>query len=317
MIYYTFSDYLKERYGEKVYKIPVALPTSCPNRDGTLGRGGCTFCGSIGAGYENLPANMSITEQLRRTKEHVIPKYKAKKFIPYLQNFTNTYMPINQLEKYVCEAIAPDDTVAIYIATRPDCISEYYLSRLHAIMQERKIDICIELGLQTVNYHSLQKIKRGHGLAEFVDAVLRIKQYDMQTCAHIILNLPWDDMSDVIENAKMMSALKLDQVKLHALYIVKNTRMSKDYLAGKIKLISRKEYEERVETFLQYLSPDITLQRIIGRAPEENTLFANWHTSWWKIHDSIVSDMEKNNLYQGKYCNYLDGPALKKFNTYN
>ncbi|TCS80995.1 TIGR01212 family radical SAM protein [Pectinatus cerevisiiphilus] len=317
MVYYAFSDYLKQRYGEKVYKLPLALPVTCPNRDGTCGTNGCTFCGAIGAGYENLPASMSITEQITNNKAHIIPKYKAKKFIPYMQNFSNTYLPVEQLEKYANEAVQADDIVALYIATRPDCINEYYLARLNEIKQRHNIDICIELGLQTVNYHSLYKINRGHTLAEFVDAVLRIKQYDMQSCAHIILNLPWDNMTDVIENAKMMSALKIDQVKLHALYIIKNTKMSEDYLSGKIKLISLEEYKERVKTFLQYLSPSIVLQRLIGRAPAENTVFANWHTGWWKIRDAIITEMEENNLYQGKLCDYLNGTALKKFDTYN
>lgn len=313
MTYYAFSDYLKERYGEKVYKLPIALPVTCPNRDGTCGNNGCTFCGAIGTGYENLPASMSVTEQIDKNKAHIIPKYKAKKFIPYLQNFSNTYLPIEKLEQYIHEAAAAEDVVAIYIATRPDCISEYYLSRLYSIKEEYNIDICIELGLQTVNYKSLQKINRGHTLAEFIDAVLKIKQYDMQVCAHIILNLPWDDMADVIENAKMMSALKIDQVKLHALYIVKGTKMAQQYLNNEIKLISLEEYKERVITFLEYLSPEIVLQRLIGRAPAENTLFSNWHTGWWKIRDEITTYMQDNNITQGIRCDYLNGKALKKF----
>ena len=317
MIYYAFSDYLKQRYGEKVYKLPIALPVTCPNRDGNCGTDGCTFCGSIGAGYENLPASMTISEQIAANKAHIIPKYKAKKFIPYLQNFSNTYLPIDKLEQYANEAVQDDDIAALYIATRPDCISEYYLSRLSEIKERRGIDICIELGLQTVNYKSLGKINRGHSLAEFIDAALRIKQYNMQVCAHIILDLPWDDMTDVIENAKVISALAIDQVKLHALYIVKNTKMADQYLNGEIKLITLEEYKKRVITFLEYLSPDIVLQRLIGRAPAENTLFSNWHTGWWKIRDEIITQMENNNLYQGKLCNYLNGRALKKFNVYN
>ena len=221
MVYNTFSDYLKKRYGEKVYKLPVGLPVSCPNRDGTCGTRGCTFCGEIGAGYENLPAEMSVSEQLAANKAHIIPKYKAKKFIPYLQNFSNTYLPPEQLRAYVEEACAAEDIVAVYIATRPDCISDEYLALLADIRDRYGVDICVELGLQSVNYHSLQKINRGHTLGEFLDAVLRIRAYGLQSCAHLILNLPWDDMTDVIEAAKVLSALQVDQVKLHALYIVK------------------------------------------------------------------------------------------------
>ena len=164
-----------------------------------------------------------------------------------------------------------------------------------------------------MNYKSLQKINRGHTLAEFIDAVLKIKQYDMQVCAHIILNLPWDDMADVVENAKMMSALRIDQVKLHALYIVKGTKMAQQYLNNEIELISLEEYKERVITFLEYLSPEIVLQRLIGRAPAENTLFSNWHTGWWKIRDEITTYMQDNNITQGIRCDYLNGKALKKF----
>ena len=313
MVYNTFSDYLKKRYGEKVYKLPVGLPVSCPNRDGTCGTRGCTFCGEIGAGYENLPADMSVSEQLAANKAHIIPKYKAKKFIPYLQNFSNTYLPPERLRAYVEEACAAEDIVAVYIATRPDCISDEYLALLADIRDRYGVDICVELGLQSVNYHSLQKINRGHTLAEFLDAVLRIRAYGLQSCAHLILNLPWDDMTDVVEAAKVLSALQVNQVKLHALYIVKGTKMAEQYEAGELALISCAEYQQRVIAFLEHLAPDIVLQRLIGRAPEANTLFSNWHTGRWKIRDTITKTMEENGQYQGRLCDYLNGRAVRKF----
>ena len=312
MVYKVFSDYLKERYGEKVYKLPVGLPVTCPNRDGTCGFDGCTFCGEIGAGYENLPASMTVQEQIAANKAHIIPKYKAKKFIPYFQNFSNTYLPVEQLREYI-EAACGEDIVAIYIATRPDCISDEYLAMLQQIKRERGIDICVELGLQSVNYHSLAKINRGHTLGEFIDAVLRLKKFDVDVCAHLILNLPGEDALDVIGAAKVLSALGVNQVKLHALYIVKGTQMAKQYEAGEIELISCESYQERVIAFLEHLSPDIVVQRIIGRAPEANTLFSNWQTGWWKIRDTIIQTMTENGQYQGRMCTYLNGPAVKKF----
>lgn len=312
MVYNVYSDYLKDRYGEKVYKLPIGLPVTCPNRDGACGIDGCTFCGEIGAGYENLPADMTVTQQIHINKAHIIPKYKAKKFIPYFQNFSNTYLPIEQLKNYVEEA-CQEDVVAIYIATRPDCIHDKYLTMLQKIKEEKKVDICLELGLQSVNYHSLQKINRGHTVAEFIDASLRIKAYGLDTCAHLILNLPWDDKLDVIEAAKILSALKIDQVKLHALYIVKGTKMAEQYQAGLLNLISCEEYQERVMTFLEYLDKNIVIQRIIGRAPEANTLFSNWQTGWWKIRDTIIKTMEERGISQGQRCTYLNGAAVKKF----
>ena len=310
--YNIYSEYLRQKYGEKVYKLPVSLPVTCPNRDGQCGRNGCVFCGEIGAGYENLPASLSVSEQLAANKAHIAPKYKAKKFIPYFQNFSNTYLPPDQLKRHVLEA-CQDDIVAIALATRPDCINEVYLEMLAGIQDKYGITISIELGLQTVNYHTLVKINRGHTLAEFIDATQRIKRWSMGVCAHLILNLPWDDMTDTIESAKIISALGIEQVKLHALYIVKNTVMADWYQNGDFTLISKEEYVERVVNFLEYLHPDTVVQRLIGRAPETNTLFTNWQTGWWKIREAIERELLVRDTWQGKKCTYLNGQAVKKF----
>lgn len=310
--YNIYSEYLRQKYGEKVYKLPVSLPVTCPNRDGQCGRNGCVFCGEIGAGYENLPASLSVSEQLAANKAHIAPKYKAKKFIPYFQNFSNTYLPPDQLKKHVLEA-CQDDIVAIALATRPDCIHEAYLDMLAGIQDRYGINISIELGLQTVNYHTLVKINRGHTLAEFIDAAQRIKRWSMGVCAHLILNLPWDDMTDTIESAKIISALGIEQVKLHALYIVKNTVMADWYQNGDFALISKEEYVERVVNFLEYLHSDTVVQRLIGRAPETNTLFTNWQTGWWKIREAIERELLVRDTWQGKKCTYLNGQAVKKF----
>ena len=311
MRYKAYSEYLVQRYGEKVYKLPISLPVSCPNRDGLLATGGCAFCGEIGAGYENLPASMTVETQVSLNKQHIIPKYKAKKFIPYLQNFSNTYLPVDTLCSYVREACQPD-VVGIAIATRPDCVSEAHLAALAEIQQERKVDITLELGLQTVNYHSLLRVNRGHTLAEWLDATLRIKRYQLGVCTHLILNLPWDTLDDVIENAKVMSALSVDQVKLHALYIVKGTPMAQWYQENTISLISKEEYINRVVVFLEHLHSEVVIQRLVGRAPEANTLFTNWQTGWWKIKEAIEQSLASQDTWQGKKCDYLNGSAVRK-----
>lgn len=312
MRYNTYSEYLKHKYGAKVYKLPVSIPVTCPNRDGTCGVNGCVFCGEIGAGYENLPATISVQQQIEMNRQHIAPKYKAEKFIAYFQNFSNTYLPVEVLKEYVLQACAPD-VVGIALATRPDCIHPAYLEMLADVRRDKKIDISIELGLQTVNYHSLQKVNRGHTLAEFIDAVLNIHKYSFDICTHLILNLPWDSMEDVLENAKIMTVLNIQQVKLHALYIVKGTELAKWYQQGKIQLISKEEYIERVITFLEHVGPNTILQRLIGRAPAQNTLFSNWETGWWKIRDAIENEMHIRDTWQGKKCDYLDGKAVKRF----
>ena len=150
-------------------------------------------------------------------------------------------------------------------------------------------------------------------MAEFIDAVLRIKRYGFEVCTHMILNLPWDTMDDVIEGAKTLSALQVDQVKLHALYLVKNTKMARDYEAGEYTLISAEEYARRVVEFLRYLDPKIVLQRLVGRAPKENTIFTNWSMGWWRVQDLIDQIMEDEDISQGSGYDYLHGAAVQKF----
>lgn len=311
-VYNRYSTYLREKYNQKVYKIPVQLPVSCPNRDKNCGEGGCTFCGEVGAGFEMLDAGITIKEQLEKNIEYIGKRYKAKRFIAYLQNYSNTYMPLKQF-KAVLEQLTHPDLVGISISTRPDCIAKEYLEVIQEWQCKNEKDVCIELGLQTPNYHTLKKVNRGHGLAEYLDAVLQIKQYGFEVCTHLILNLPWDNIEDAIESAKLMSVLHMSYIKLHALYIVKNSVMGDQYLNGEFEMISEEEYRDRVITFLRYLSPEIVVQRIIGRAPEEYTLFANWETSWWKIHDDIVNEMSEKGYKQGDLCNFMNGRALEKF----
>lgn len=298
--YNEYSNYLKEKYKEKVYKLPVNIPCTCPNRDGTLGYGGCTFCAEVGTGFEMLDNSMSVKAQLRTNMEYIKKKYKAKKFIAYFQNYTNTYLEFEKFKNYIREAIM-EDIVEISVSTRPDCVPDPYLEFLYELMKESGINISIELGLQTVNYHTLIAINRGHTLAEFIDAAVRIKKFGFEICAHVILNLPGDDMTDVVESAKILSVLGIDQVKVHSLYIMENTEMGRMYKNGELKVITKDEYVERVIVFLEHLSSNVAVQRLVGRAPKEDSLFVNWGMSWWKIKDEILDKMEKENRYQGKF----------------
>jgi radical SAM protein (TIGR01212 family) len=174
------------------------------------------------------------------------------------------------------------------------------------------VDIVVELGLQTVNYHALDTLNRNHGLAEFIDAVLRIKSYGLETCVHYIVDLPMDDMRDTIEGAKILSALGVEQVKCHSLFILKDTPLGDMYLRGEISPISKDEYIERLITFLEYLNPGMVVQRLVGRAPADRTLFCNWDTSWWKLQEMAEKKMMEENRFQGKLYGYLNGEQRLK-----
>lgn len=310
--YNVYSTFLKETYGEKVYKLPISIPDTCPNRDGTLGVRGCVFCGSIGAGYENLPASMTIEKQIEANIAHIGPKYKAKKFIAYFQNFTNTYLPPDRFRQYLIEACRPG-IVALAIATRPDCLNETYLDIMADVKEKYGVDILVELGLQTANYKTLQKINCGHTLAEYIEAMVMLKDYPFRNCTHVIIGLPGDTEEDVVETAKIISALPSHEIKLHALYVIKNTVLADWYRDGQVGLISVEDYVRRVVTFLEYTRQDIVFQRLIGRAPQEATEFANWGMGWWRIRDMIDAELVQRDTWQGKKCDYLHGKAVRKF----
>jgi radical SAM protein (TIGR01212 family) len=249
---------------------------------------------------------MSVKSQLEQNAKYIGKNYGSQKFIAYFQNYSNTYLPLDIFKMNMKEACS-EDIVAIYISTRPDCIADSYLEYLAQLKAEKGIDIIVELGLQTVNYHTLKKLNRGHTLAEFIDAVLRIRKFNLEACAHYITDLPMDHMEDVIEGAKIISALGVSQVKCHSLYILKGTELEKQYLSGKLRPISMDEFVDRTIMFLEHLNPEIVVQRLIGRAPADRTVFCNWSTSWWKIQDAIDLKMQERESYQGKYFNYLNG----------
>ena len=309
--YNEYSAYLKNKYGEKVYKLPVNLPGTCPNRDGTLGTGGCIFCDEEGAGFECLPSSMDIPRQLEQNKAFFKKRFNARRFFAYFQAFTNTYCDLETFRQNVLAAAGVPDIVGISVSTRPDCISDAYLDFLQGIQEEKGLDINIELGLQTVNYHTLQRINRGHSLAEFIDAVLRAKKRSIDTVVHLILNLPWDNETDVTECAKVCSVLEVDYVKLHSLYIVRDTLLGQMYSKGEFEVISLDEYIDRVVLFLEYLDPRIVIQRLVGKGPQGSLYFCNWSTSWWKIRRRIEEVMAERDTWQGKKFNYTNGAAFR------
>lgn len=311
--YNQYSTHLVKKFGEKVYKIPVNLPGTCPNRDGRVGWGGCIFCDEEGSGFDCLPNRLGVKEQIAENRGFFLKRFNAKKFIVYFQAFTNTYLPLDRFKNNILQAVDEDGVVGISVSTRPDCVNDHYLDFLSDLKEEKKLDINIELGLQTVNYHTLAKLNRGHALAEFIDAVLRIKKRGFETCVHLILNLPWDVREDAVENARVLSALGVEYVKLHSLYVVKGTPLGDMYERGEFEIIPMNQYVERVGSFLEYLDPAVVIQRLVGKGPRESLLFSNWGVSWWLIKQGIEEYLEKHDIFQGKKFDYLNGKAVKGF----
>lgn len=246
-----------------------------------------------------------------KTRKLIENRYHAHKYIAYFQNYTNTFLPLSDFISYIWEAGSVPDIVELSISTRPDCINSEYLDALKKLKEKTQIEITIELGLQTANYHTLSRINRGHSLAEYIDAVLQIHQYGFDICTHVILNLPGDSMEDAVETSKLISSLRTHLVKIHSLYIAKNTRLCEAYENGTISLCQKEEYIERAICFLEYLSPDIAVERLFSRIPEKDAVFSNWGTSWWKLKDELLERMKQKGSCQGRYFHYLSGSALR------
>ncbi|WP_083996591.1 TIGR01212 family radical SAM protein [Fervidobacterium thailandense] len=286
---------LKKKYGERVQRLPLNAGFTCPNREN--GKPGCFFCDETGSGFTTF-AGITIKEQIQLMKERYRKK-GIKKFIAYFQNYTNTYAPLEILEQTYVQAL-DEDVVQLDIATRPDCINEEILEMLKRISQRYNISVSLDMGLQTANYHTLVKINRGHTLAEYINAVLMVKKFGFEIVSHVILNLPGDNMLDVIESAKILSALRVDGVKIHSLYIVEGSMFGEMYKRNQLEICSLETYVDRVVRFLENLSPRITIHRLVADPPTTGTLFGNWGKSKLEIVNMIERKLEDDDTYQGK-----------------
>lgn len=295
----SYNSYLQQLHGDKTYKLVVHIPSTCPNRDGTKGTRGCAFCSDKGTGFEATHLTEPITLQLDKARERIVKRYKAKKFIAYFQNYTNTYMPVHVFMNYL-EACKGQDLVGIDIATRPDTLSEAYLKAIKEFSERTGLVITFELGLQIANDSILDAINRGHSVEDYITCAKRIKSYGFKLCTHLILNLPGTDDEDILRTVHLMNELNMDIVKLHSLYIAKDTAFAEEYLSGKLQLGSVDEYVNRVILFVTHLNPNCAIARLVSRIPEEDAVFSNWNLSWWKIYNTIMETMTQNCQYQGQ-----------------
>lgn len=272
-MYKTLSDHYRELFGCKVYKLSIDAGFTCPNRDGTLGTGGCIFCSAYGGG-EFAERIGTVTEQLEKAKALVRAKNKKGKYIAYFQSFTNTYAPTEHLRQLYEEAIAPDDIVGLSIGTRPDCLPEEtvaMLSRLNAVKP-----ITAELGLQTVHPASVRYIRRGYGNEVYFDAVKRLKAAGIEVVTHIILGLPGETAEMAAETTRQAVAAGTDGVKFHLLHVLRGTDLEKDFSAGKFRCLELSEYADWLKQCLSQLPPRIVVHRITGDGAKRDLIAPLW-----------------------------------------
>ena len=266
------SDHYRRRFGCKVYKLSIDAGFTCPNRDGTLGTGGCIFCGADG-GSAFAAKGGSISEQLEEAKARVAFK-GGEKFIAYFQSFTNTYAPLQVLERCYREAIAPADVVGLAIGTRPDCLSPEVVALLAQINAIKPVSV--ELGLQTVHPESIRYIRRGYENEVYFDAVKRLKEAGIEVVTHMILGLPGEDTAMAVQTARAAIEAGTDGVKFHLLHVLRGTDLEKDYLAGRFRCLELPEYAAMLDACLAVLKTETVVHRITGDGAKKDLVAPLW-----------------------------------------
>lgn len=273
-MYKTLNEHYKEKFGCKVYKLSIDAGFTCPNRDGTVGSGGCIFCSADGGGEFAEKPDTDILTQLERAKKRVRSKNKDGKYIAYFQSFTNTYAPIQRLEKLYYAVIKPDYIVGLAIGTRPDCISDECIDLLFEINKIKPVSV--ELGLQTVHENSVRYIRRGYENQVYFDAVKRLKEKGIEVVTHIIIGLPYEDIKMVVETTRQAVLAGTDGVKFHLLHVLKNTDLEKDYMKGKFNCLTLEEYAEILKACIKVLPKSVVVHRITGDGAKKNLVAPLW-----------------------------------------
>ncbi len=280
-MYKTLSQHNLDKFGCKVYKLSIDGGFTCPNRDGSKGVGGCVFCSTFGSGEFAAPKSESVVSQLERAKARVERKNKGGKYIAYFQSFSNTYAPIDVLEKAYLEAISPEYVVGISIATRPDCIDRNVVKLLEKINEIKPVTV--ELGLQTASEKCGEFLNRCYTNEDYKKAMSLLKSTDIETVTHIILGLPFEDETDMLATTKFAIDNKTDGVKFHLLHVLKNTKLCELYEAGEFETLSLEEYASILKKCISILPKNTVVHRITGDGDKKTLVSPLWSADKKKV----------------------------------
>lgn len=292
---YTLNQYLKDTFGEKIYKIALDGGFTCPNRDGTLDTRGCIFCSGAGSGEFSGDRNKSITEQIEAGKRLVRAKQTGGKYIAYFQSFTNTYAPPERLDALYEEAIRHEDIAALAVATRPDCLPDEVI-RLLAEKNCAK-PVWVELGLQTIHERTAQYIRRGYPLPVFDDAVRRLHAADLKTVVHVILGLPGETEDDMKQTVSYVGASGAWGIKLQLLHVIRGTDLEKEYRAGRFRTLDMDEYIRLVTDCLTLLPPGMVIHRMTGDGDKRTLVAPLWSADKKRVLNALnraIQEKERN-----------------------
>lgn len=298
--YNEFGPWLKNLLGMKVQKISINAGFTCPNRDGSVGVGGCTYCNNQTFNPEYCRTEKSVAQQLEEGKRFFARKYPEMKYMAYFQAYTNTYSELDDLKRKYEDALGVDGVVGLVIGTRPDCVPDNLLDYLAEL--NRQVCVIVEYGIESVYDKTLERINRGHDYACVVDAVNRTSERGLITGGHVILGLPGESRDDILKCADVLSELPLTTLKLHQLQLIKGTRMAEEYFANPegFHLFGADEYVDLVIDYVERLRPDIVLERFVSQSPSSLLAIPGWGLKNFEFVEKVRRRMEERNAYQGR-----------------
>lgn len=298
--FYSWNAAMHAHFGEKVIRVMLDGGYTCPNRDGTLATGGCTFCSARGSGDFAGARRAPLPEQFATIRDRQHRKWPRAKYLAYFQAYTGTYAPVHVLRAHHDQVLALPDVVGISIATRPDCIPDDVLDYIESL--HKRTYVWVELGLQTIHERTSTLINRAHTTAQFVDCVTRMRARGIRVCAHIIYGLPLETRDMMLETAHFVRQLDIQGIKIHVLHLMRNTPMVRQYEAGLVRFLERDEYVSLVVDTLERMPPHIVMHRLSGDAPRDKLIGPLWSLEKWPLLNAIDAALVERDTWQGKRC---------------
>ena len=300
--YHSLNYFLRNKFNEKIYKISLDGGFTCPNRDGKVAKGGCTFCSARGSGDYAGSRILSINEQFNDRKKMMEKKWKDGKYIAYFQAYTNTYAPVEELRQKYEEAIQQENVVALSIATRPDCLDDDVVDLLEEM--SKKTYLWVELGLQTINDESARNFNRGYDFEVFKEGIKKLQDRNIEVVVHTIFGLPGETKEDMLKTVDYVAHSGAQGIKFHLLHLMKGTQMVKQYESGELKLLSQEDYIDLICKGIAMIPQEMVVHRLTGDAPRESLIGPMWSLKKWGVLNAIDKALVDNDIYQGK--NYVE-----------
>jgi hypothetical protein len=296
--YYTFNEHLREKFGGKIFKVSLDAGFTCPNRDGTLGQGGCIYCSARGSGDFAGEQGLSIHDQFLEVTDRMQKKWPRAQYIAYFQAYTNTYAPVERLRAVYEEALAEDNVVGLAISTRPDCLPEDVLDYLEELNQ--KTYLWVELGLQSIHDRTMELIERGHNYVQFLKGLDLLHSRGIQVCAHLILGLPGETKAEMLETAQAVAKLPLRGIKIHLLHVLKGTPLAAIYQCEPFELMAKDDYVSLVVDILEIIPSEMVIHRLTGDGPPDELIGPRWSRKKWEVLNAIDAELVRRDTWQGK-----------------